>query len=76
MSETRRYAYVLTLQFPVSRTSLAYTEDSGTIDLPEGFSRNEVFKQIRQGVIERASKQISFVASPSTVFFSLEPDTL
>ncbi|MFC9090321.1 hypothetical protein [Nocardiopsis dassonvillei] len=70
-----RFAYVLTLQFPMGGMNHAVLESSGTVDLPSGAGRNAVFQQIRQNMIDSGRKQ-GVHGTPTTIFFSLERDSL
>ena len=71
MSEQITYHYVMVLQFSMSHGH-TLSESSGTVDLRPGMSRHDVFQQIRANMIESSGGG----PSVTTVFWSLEPDTL
>lgn len=66
------YHYVLVLSFHTGGAGYALAESSGTVDLPDGTSRHEAYQQARSNMIESAGKG----PNATTVFWSLEPDTL
>lgn len=70
------YAFVITLQvgLPHGR-GYAIFERSGTWNALRGSSRNEVYKTLRQEVVEEAERQ-GLSGSSQTIFWSLERDTL
>lgn len=76
-SETVRYFYVLALQFSLGGANYFISESSGAVSVREGQSRTEVFRHLRQGMIDRARVQgHPIYGEPTTTFFSLERDAL
>ncbi|CAL9625569.1 hypothetical protein SUDANB121_05970 (plasmid) [Nocardiopsis dassonvillei] len=75
--KTVKCFFVLTLQFSLGGMSHFIAENSGDIEVPEGFSRTEAFRQLRQNMIDAARQQgHTIYGEPTTVFFSLERDAL
>ncbi|GLU46297.1 hypothetical protein [Nocardiopsis ansamitocini] len=72
---TQRFAYVLTLQFPMGGMNHFISEATGILDVPTGHSRHVVYQEIRQSMINQAHRQ-GPAGPPSTIFFDLAPDTL
>ena len=70
-----RYAFVLSLKAHMGGQDYAEFESHGTLDLEPGSSRNAAFEHIRSTMLENARSQ-GVHGGTTTVFFSLEPDTL
>ncbi|MFE0270473.1 hypothetical protein ACFWZ7_24965 [Nocardiopsis alba] len=73
------YAYVLTLQFALAGGGMSHfvAETSGTLVIPQGYSRHQAFQELRQNMIEQVRQQGHPTrGEPNTIFFSLESDSL
>ncbi|MFE0270504.1 hypothetical protein ACFWZ7_26220 [Nocardiopsis alba] len=73
-AELTTYAFVMTVQIGVP-TGYAIFESSGTWNATPGSSRNEVYKKLRQEVVDNAARA-GFSGAPQVIFWSLERDTL
>lgn len=69
------FAYVLALKFSLGGPNYAELESRGTVDLQPSTSRHQVFEQIRSNMVDNARSQ-GITGGATTVFWSLEPDTL
>lgn len=69
------FAYVLALKFWLGGPDYVESEARGTLDLQPGASRHQVFEQIRSDMVDDARSQ-GITGGATTVFWSLEPDTL
>lgn len=74
-NDLRKFAYVLALKFSLGGPNYAECESRGTVDLQPGTSRHQVFEQIRSNMVDDARVQ-GLTGGATTVFWSLEPDTL
>lgn len=74
--ELTTYAFVITVQIGLPHgRGYAIFERSGTWKATPGSSRNEVYLQVRQEVVDHADRQ-GVSGSSQTIFWSLERDTL
>lgn len=70
-----KFSFVLALKFPLSGTGYAEYESRGTVDIQPGTSRHQVFEQVRSNLVNKARSQ-GLTDDATTVFWTLEPDTL
>lgn len=73
-----KFAYVLTLQFSLGGMNHYVAESSGVIEVPQGYSRHSAFQEIRQRMTTQAHQQgrQKIYGEPTTIFFSIERDSL
>lgn len=75
MSEPIPYHYVLVLKVHVGGQAVSERESRGTLHVEPGSSRYQVYEQVRETMLTNARQQ-GVQGNTTTVFWSLEPDTL
>jgi hypothetical protein len=64
--------YVITLEYP----GVVSTTDHGTLRLPVGVTRAQVFEQVRHKHGEDLRQRMGQTRHPTVLFWSLEPNTI
>lgn len=70
------YHYVMSLKAHLGGANYAEFDSYGTVHIRPGTSRREVFEDLRAKMIDDAIQQGLKHHGVTTVFWSLEPDTL